>query len=90
LARSLAYRQNVTPIAVAPPATAIHKTTIIMRSSNPSSFHRNVRTSVMAAIATTIMAIEPIPRFLSICRVSQLLIPVGVRPGERSPSRNAG
>ena len=28
-ARSLAYRQNVTPIAVAPPATAIHKTTII-------------------------------------------------------------
>ena len=30
LARSLAYRQNVTPIAVAPPATAIHRTPIIM------------------------------------------------------------
>ena len=30
LARRLAYRQNVTPIAVAPPATAIHRTTIII------------------------------------------------------------
>ena len=30
LARRLAYRQNVTTIAVAPPATAIHETTIMM------------------------------------------------------------
>jgi len=49
-----------------------------------------VRTSVMAAIAAIIPAIDPIPRFPCILASLDCSPPIGVRPGEKSPSRTAG